>query len=238
MFKRMIVTACLSGLIVCFIAGCSSNGHTPLHQAAIKGDLKQVESLLKKEGTDVNAKNDFGRTPLHEAAIEGHPEVAAALIKAGADVNAANANGVTPLHCAASEKSTRMVAVLLDAGADVHAQNVMGCVPLDTAGSLGYADVAIMLVAAGSDMNRKGTHGRTLLHHAVSQGNANGYGANVVRLLIMLGANPNITDSNNETPQQVARKIGNAKVADEIAEAIETICNIRYTPVEREDEAM
>lgn len=50
----------------------SSNGHTPLHNAAGGGHMAAVESLLAG-GADVDAQNSNGNAPLHTAASKGTP---------------------------------------------------------------------------------------------------------------------------------------------------------------------
>ncbi len=73
-----------------------------IHDAAKKGDLDKVKSLLKANPDLVFNKddNDDGLTPLHMAAIAGYKEVAELLLASKADVNAKGKNGWTPLHAA------------------------------------------------------------------------------------------------------------------------------------------
>ena len=77
-----------------------------LLNAAYKGDLAEVESLLAK-GADVKAvSKDMparGMTPLHWAAEEGHTAIVDTLLAHGADAKAANDLRDTPLHWAAWE---------------------------------------------------------------------------------------------------------------------------------------
>ena len=85
----------LTTIAVVVLVGCVS-----IHDAAMKGNIEAVKQHLA-DGTDVNAKNEFGITPLHRAASRGHKEIAELLIAKGADVNAKGKNGWTPLHFAA-----------------------------------------------------------------------------------------------------------------------------------------
>jgi ankyrin repeat protein len=71
-------------------------GMTPLHYAALHGNLNAAEALIKH--SDVNARDKDGQTPLHLALEYGHCNVALLLIEFGADVNVADKNGVRPIH--------------------------------------------------------------------------------------------------------------------------------------------
>ena len=59
--------------------------------------MKTTKKATVAEGTDVNAKDEYGDTPLHDAAREGDSEAVEILIANGADVNAINNRGKTPL---------------------------------------------------------------------------------------------------------------------------------------------
>merc|ERR1712156_1375513 len=71
-----------------------------LNEAAMAGNMKEVEMRLNM-GEDVN-QSLFPRytTPLHDAIVCGRVEVARFLIKRGADVNAVDYKGSTPLRLA------------------------------------------------------------------------------------------------------------------------------------------
>ena len=75
----------------------SSDGSTPLHDAAYYGRTIIAELLIAK-GADVNAKDEVGLTPLHRANLT--KEIAELLIAEGADVNAKEKYGETPLNWA------------------------------------------------------------------------------------------------------------------------------------------
>ena len=78
------------------------SGATPLHAAALKGNLAMAELLLA-HGAAVDARDGDGLTPLHNAALSGHAEVAALLLDRGADREARDRDaGATPLFQAAA----------------------------------------------------------------------------------------------------------------------------------------
>jgi ankyrin repeat protein len=74
-------------------------GITPLHLAAMSGNMDVVGLLLLSKG-DVNATDDKGWTPLHYAAANSSDEVAGLLLANKAEVNAKDKNGTTPLALA------------------------------------------------------------------------------------------------------------------------------------------
>jgi ankyrin repeat protein len=68
-----------------------------LIEAAKRGALDEVSSLLSVHPELVNEKDDAGATPLHYAAFGGHRPVVECLIAHGANINAPDSKfGATP----------------------------------------------------------------------------------------------------------------------------------------------
>ncbi len=106
-------------------------GGTPLHQAAMQGDVDAARELIAA-GADLNARESMGgSSPLITAATFGHTGVAKALIAAGADVDQLNNEGSTALMTAAFFCRTEIVEALLAAGADKSIRNAGGATALD-----------------------------------------------------------------------------------------------------------
>ena len=61
-----------------------------LHAAAAKGDVGEIEKLVKS-GVPIDARDARARTPLHVAAFMRKPDAARALMRLGADANALEA---------------------------------------------------------------------------------------------------------------------------------------------------
>ncbi|XP_018409106.1 PREDICTED: ankyrin repeat domain-containing protein 12 isoform X2 [Nanorana parkeri] len=112
----------------------NERGETPLHMAAIRGDLSQVKELIRL-GANVNVKDFAGWTPLHEACNMGCYEVAKILVAAGADVNTQGLDDDTPLHDAASSGHRDIVKLLLRHGGNAFQANKHGARPIDVADS-------------------------------------------------------------------------------------------------------
>jgi len=91
-------------------------GMTPLHFAAINGQLELVQFLFD-HSADVNCKDEEGRTPVHLAAC-GDIEIVIFLAEHGGDVNCKTNNGTTPLQIAAVSDKIDNVKYLIDKSAD------------------------------------------------------------------------------------------------------------------------
>ena len=77
----------------------STTGDTPLHIAAVSGDLRAIDLLLNV-GADINAAGENGFTPLHYAAEQNRPEAVRLLLTRGADRNKQDRFGQLPYELA------------------------------------------------------------------------------------------------------------------------------------------
>ena len=136
MIKRILfLLLAMSCLPIATWAGddASNSGHTPLHAAAWKGDVAQIQSLIAA-GANVNAASGFGTTPLHSAAVNNQLEAVKVLIQQGARVEARDGLGRTPLFAALEIGANRpVIEALLAAGAAVDAKDNNGKTPVDIA---------------------------------------------------------------------------------------------------------
>ena len=88
-----------------------SDGLTPLHVAASKGNTKIVQILVKK-GADINGTDLHGLTPLHHAIQENHSETIKLLVASGAKINITNAKGESLLRSAIKCCKPKEIALL------------------------------------------------------------------------------------------------------------------------------
>lgn len=111
----------------------STGGQTPLHSAAWKGDVAQIQSLIAA-GADVNSASSFGTTPLHAAVVNNQLQAVKVLLQLGARVDARDGLGRTPLFAAMEVGANRpVVEALLEAGAAADAKDNNGKTPVDVA---------------------------------------------------------------------------------------------------------
>jgi hypothetical protein len=85
-------------------------------QAAEKGDLTALESLLDKQ-SNIDARDAEGRTALMLAVEHGQGSAVSTLLAYGADPNAADAHGTTPLQAATAGGQSAIIASLHSYGA-------------------------------------------------------------------------------------------------------------------------
>ncbi|MDR1536020.1 MAG: ankyrin repeat domain-containing protein, partial [Planctomycetota bacterium] len=105
------------------------DGMSPLHRAALDGDVAQAERLLDS-GLDVNLRDGSGWTPLHYAS---DPKMANLFMARGADVNRQSNAGFTPLHAAALLDRNAAAAALLKGGANRNLRDKWGKTPFSRA---------------------------------------------------------------------------------------------------------
>ncbi len=148
-----------AGLIVVLlalaIAGPIAQGDTttPLHWAVHKGDVAEVDRLIKA-GANVNARTDLGVTPLSEAALASNTALIERLLKAGADPNAPGADGQTALMVIARTTNVAAARLLLDHGANVNAAEAQRKqTALMWAAAQSQAAMVKELIARGVDVN-------------------------------------------------------------------------------------
>ena len=207
-------------------------GATPLSAAVSMGHAEIVERLLSA-GAALEQRLPGDVTVLMLAAALGLPELCARLLAAGADVHATDAQGLTPMHCAAlygfgSPERARLMALfdtLLLAGAEPDAEDAGGVTPL-----------LLLLGAraepgASCDEDVVGAALAQLLDEEVSleAQDARGFGPlhlaclhgllQIARRLLRAGADPDMRDTLNRTPREIAVMRGFVDVAAELAPA-------------------
>jgi len=118
------------------------------------------------------------------------------LLDSGSDVNKMSNEKETALHYAARYGHTACIGLLLDSGsADVDARTVWGVTPLMLAASSQCNEAALELVGAGAAVTSRDRAEKSVLHHAVKNDMPT-----LAQWLLELGADPNVADSDGNTP--------------------------------------
>jgi ankyrin repeat protein len=198
------------------LAHVAHAGAREIHDAARRGDLALVRSLLAEDPTLVNVRDEDGLTPLHVACKEAQDGVVALLLDHGADANAWVDTTATPLLLACfshpgeeNREDKRSVAehmravnntvlLLLDHGADPKARDLTGQTPLHGA-AMGSSQIVAALLERGAPVNAADAQRTTPLHIA-----ANLEEPDCVRLLLQHGAFPIALDREGWTPLEIA----------------------------------
>ena len=164
--RRTVVICALAAVL--FVGACGRPVETPLMQAAARGDVAELEVLVRA-GAPVDEREPRGHTALIAAARSGRTASISALVRLGADPDLrGGVNDWTPLMHAIHKAQRRSVAALLDAGADPNATVGRGHTALMMAAGYGDAATVRLLLAHGADPRAAGPDGSSALAAAVS----------------------------------------------------------------------
>ncbi len=208
----------------------AQSGATPLSAAISMRHTAIVDRLLAA-GADLDQRLPGDVSVLMLAAALGLPDFAARLLTAGADIHATDAQGLTPLHCAAlygftSRDRPRLLALfdtLLLAGAEIDAGAAGGVTPLllllgarAEPGTACDEDVVLAalehLLDEGVALDAQDPRGFGPLHLTGLHGQLR-----LARRLLRAGADPDLRDTLNRTPREIAVMRGFVDVAAEFA---------------------
>ena len=139
MFKTKILVACLMLMSIHTCFGQS------LFEAAMKGDIDSVTTMIYWEETPINEQDDKGRTALLGAAFGGHLDIVEFLLDYEVYVNIQDDEGRTALHPAAMRGHIEIVEALLYNGIDPRTRDDDGKTAHDYAVYKGHSDIAELI---------------------------------------------------------------------------------------------
>ncbi len=210
-------------LLVALLAPCAHAQNAPtrqeiaiyagLHEAAAKGDVAEIERLIK-EGEKPNLQDSKSRTPLIVAAFLKQHAAARALLRLGADPNRLEIERYDIATIAAVANDIEMLKIALDGGAS--AKNITSRydgTALIAAAHLGHVEAVKLLIAAKAPLNHRNNLGLTGLMEAIVLGNGGANHTATVRALVEAGCDVNIADRQGNTPLQHARRRGYVEMA-------------------------
>ena len=167
-----------------------------------------IERLTNQSYVDINLPSINGTYPLQWATIQDYVDLSAVLITMGSDVNASDVTGKTALHFAALGGSDEITLGLLNAGADIDAKDknqktslvmALNMMIQNNTPNLKYVKVTELLVDGGADLKIQGPGGWVPLHYVAIAALPN-----LVKRLLVKGADPNIMNEKGMTPMMLA----------------------------------
>lgn len=186
-----------AGLTACILmAGCAQPNLT---KSVLDGDVRTVESILRKHRDQADKKDASGNTILHAAIRTGDEEMVRAILLAGGDPNIPNSQGDTPLEDAICRGSVGVARTLIAFGAKKDDPGRL----LRRAAWAGHIPTAELMLKEGANVNDRAQSesggNSTALHAAVVANRPD-----MVDFLVKNGANPNFADGAGHTPLHLA----------------------------------
>lgn len=165
---------------------------TQLFTAIKSGDRSAVDDLLDRDPRLISARDDSGLSPILAALYRGQTEIASAILRRKPELS---------VYEAAAAGDADRVRELVDREPHLaSADSADGYSPLGLAAFFKHRAVVKYLLVRGADVHATSRQGRfTPLHSAVAT-DAAACDAEIVRLLVGAGANPNARSAAGNTP--------------------------------------
>ncbi len=163
-------------------------GFTPLHWAALRGNIDISRKLIER-GARVGDLSNDGKTPLFLACSRGHLDLVKYLVEKGAALKILDAGGDTVLMGAVRGGHLDMVRYLMGEGFDVNHQGRHGLTPLTASIWSDSSEMSRLILDAGAKPNIRDDDGMTALHRALQSGKPE-----LARLFLDRGANPDLQE--------------------------------------------
>ncbi len=181
---------------------------SPLHAAAHKGDLAQLDKLIAAK-VNLDARDAYGRTALHVATFARQGDALRALAGAGAKLELLENDRYDAVTIAsvADDEDTLRLLLALGASAKLTTSRYDGTA-LIAAAHLGHDGVVRQLIAAGAPLDHVNNLHWTALIESIVLGNGGKRHVETLRALLGAGASTKLTDRQGATPLAMAKSRG------------------------------
>ncbi|XP_063924549.1 putative ankyrin repeat protein RF_0381 [Zophobas morio] len=211
------------------VNGKDENGTTPIHRAGAKGDITDLELILKNRG-ELTLLDNKGRNVLHYAASRCTEDVPVVLflIRNGLSINSRDKNKKTPLHKACHCGNFLVAETLLKEGAqldsvDINNENALHYAASNIFNPFDTIKIMRLLLERGININAQNNEGATpdinnenALHYAASNIFNPFDTIKIMRLLLERGININAQNNEGATPLHLACKYVNEEFVEEL----------------------
>ena len=147
-------------------------GMTPLHVAAVNGNLSFAQGLVARSSKLLQAKTIHGADALYLAAERGQDEMVDALLAHGLRPNAVLTSGMSTVGIAIFNGHASIAQRLIKLNEQAPALPEYGDTALHLATTMGQHGIIEALLQAGCDVRAARRDGLTALHLAVNEGDA------------------------------------------------------------------
>ena len=150
---------------------------------------------------DLNALADDGESALHYAVRNERYPILKSLVKFSEDVHTLNSKGLKAIHYAGMVNDPHYVDFFIDQGVDIDDMGDSTKTTLMFASFAGDEDIVSHIISLGADISVQDLdeHSLSCLHIAVAGDNPK-----VVKTLLHMEADPNITSEDDVTPLHLA----------------------------------
>ena len=189
------------------------NGLTPLHYSVFRNNYDLTTIIINevkkgfgissnKISNFINEKTNEGFTALHYAVNNGNLLIVQLLKQYGAKFEEVTNLGKNAVHIAAeANQVTMLMYLILNEALDIFCLDENGSTPLHWACYSGAFEAVDYLLSLKADINAQDKERITPLFLAVDNKREN-----IVRILLMNGADKNLPNKKNELPINIARK--------------------------------
>ncbi|MEO7348920.1 MAG: ankyrin repeat domain-containing protein [Terrimesophilobacter sp.] len=188
-------------------------------QSAGSGDIAGVLAAIS-ESVPLDAQSRRRETAVLRAARGGHLEIVEVLIAAGIDIDLQDDICQNPFLYGCIVGNTALVRMMVKAGTDINRLTRFGGNGLTPAAEKGHLGVVrYLLENTEIDVNLTNTVGWTALIEAIILGDGGQTQQDIVRLLLLHGADPSMTDEWGVAPIELAQRKGFKEIAILLSEA-------------------